>query len=133
MGATSAAKVNAPGAQANGTYLMGTDGRVLEYVDYRVALPEPNTTTRYVRHTKDVILNIPAPDQNLRVVDRPFDTHRMAPKPLNSVEVSHHVRFVSNASIGYRGITTVVTATKPGRGRDSSWMRRPVLVCCRLR
>ncbi len=64
MGATSAAEVNAPGAETNGTYLMGPDGRVLEYVDYRVALPEPNTTTRYVRETKDVTLNIPAPEDN---------------------------------------------------------------------
>jgi len=64
MGATSAAKMNALGAQTNGTYLMGPDGRVLEYVDYRVVLPEPNTTTRYVRETKDVTLNIPAPEDN---------------------------------------------------------------------
>ena len=64
MGATSGVQVQVPGARANNQYLMGTNGSVLEYVDYRVDLPEPTTTTNYVRRSKDVTLHIPAPKNN---------------------------------------------------------------------
>ena len=64
MGATSGVQVKAPGARANDHYLMGTNGSVLEYVDYRVDLPSPSTTTHYVRNTKHVTLHIPAPANN---------------------------------------------------------------------
>jgi len=96
MGATSAAKVNAPGAQENGIYLMGTDGRVLEYVDYRVKLPEPNTTTRYVRRTKEVTLTIPEPEDN------------------SSDDVQTVTKTVSFQTLDGHTITRTVSAT--GRG-----------------
>jgi hypothetical protein len=96
MGATSAAKVTVPGAQENGIYLMGTSGRVLNYVDYRVELPEPKTNTRYVRRTKEVTLTIPEPEDN------------------SSDDVQTVTKTVSFRTLDGHTITRTVSAT--GRG-----------------